>query len=373
MGLIKSRIYGLYKKNQNKPFIATISSYFYVRIYNRLIALRSSHGTSACKIDLLLPKIAFVCDEMTWQDFKGQCNSVFVTPYNWRKVFNDFQPDLFFCESAWSGINEYQNCWRGRIYKSKNIRYENRRELMKILDYCRKKNIPTAFWNKEDPTFWGNESYNFVDTALHFDHVFTTSQECISKYKELGHTSVHVLMFGFSPDIFFYDPSVKKEEKAVFAGSWYADQPKRCADMEALFNMVLKQGIPLEIYDRQSGSSNPVHKFPEKYRKFIHPNVPYTELGKIYQQAEYAININTVTNSETMFARRVFEVMACGCIVISNDSIGLKQLFSDRIWFLNENFDMDQKENIRNKNLEEVYKKHTCEQRIRQVMEICGL
>ena len=141
--------------------------------------------------------------------------------------------------------------------------------------------------------------------------------------------------------------------------------------MEALFNMVLKQGIPLEIYDRQSGSSNPVHKFPEKYRKFIHPNVPYTELGKIYQQAEYAININTVTNSETMFARRVFEVMACGCIVIA-DSIGLKQLFQI-VYGLNENFDMDQKEKIRNKNLEEVYKKHTCEQRIRQVMKICGL
>jgi hypothetical protein len=26
------------------------------------------------------PKIAFICDEMTWQDFKGECNPAFITP-----------------------------------------------------------------------------------------------------------------------------------------------------------------------------------------------------------------------------------------------------------------------------------------------------
>jgi spore maturation protein CgeB len=363
MKLIKNRIYRLYKKYQDNPVIATLSSYLYVRIFNRLNSLNYASETSSYEINPSLPKIAFVCDEMTWQDFKGECNS----------VFDDFRPDLFFCESAWSGINKYRNCWRGRIYKSRNIRYENRHELMMILDYCRKNNIPAVFWNKEDPAFWGNTSYDFVDTALHFDHIFTTSQECLNKYIELGHKSVHVLMFGFSPSIFFFDSSIEKEKKAVFAGSWYTDQPKRCADMEEIFNMVLQYGIPLEIYDRQSESSNPVHRFPEKYRKFIHPNVPYTELGKIYQKAEYAININTVTDSETMFARRVFEIMACGCIVISNGSIGLKKLFADRIWFANEPFDINQKTEIRGKNMEEVFNYHTCEQRLKQVINTCSI
>ena len=372
MKWIKEKIYKLYKKWQSSSFAATSSSYLYVRIFSRILSKKAVPIPNKKTIPGL-PKVAFVCDDMTWQDFKDECNSEFVTPYNWRKTFQTFCPDIFFCESAWSGITEYSNCWRGRIYKNKNIRYENRRELMQILDYCKKHGIPTVFWNKEDPSYWGNETYNFVDTALHFDHILTTAQECIPSYKQLGHKSVNVLMFGFSPNIFFFDSSIKKAKKAVFAGSWYTDQPKRCAEMEEVFDMVLQHNILLEIYDRQSDSSNPVHRFPEKYKQFLCPKVPFSQLGDIFRKAEYAININTVTTSETMFARRVFEAMACGCILISNDSVGLKKLFPGRIWFLNESFKHEIAEEIILKNQQDVYKNHTCKQRLSEIMKICGL
>ena len=370
MGLIKEKIYALYKKLQSSSFVATVSSYLYVRVFSR-IQSKNSAPTFNKKTIPALPKIAFVCDDMTWQDFKDECNSIYLTPYNWRKVFQTFCPDIFFCESTWSGITEHSNCWRGQVYKNKNVRYDNRRELMQVLDYCKNNGIPTVFWNKEDPTFWGDETYNFVDTALHFDHILTTAQECIPDYKQLGHKSVNVLMFGFSPNIFFFDSSIKKAKKAVFAGSWYTDQPKRCAKMEAIFDMVLQHGIPLEIYNRQSDSSNPVHKFPEKYKQFLRPRVPFSELGDIFRNSVYAISINTVTTSETMFARRVFEAMACGCMLISNDSVGLKKLFPGRIWLLNEPFEHEKAEEIILKNQQDVYKNHTCKQRLSEVMEIC--
>lgn len=373
MKTINKNIYYLYKRWQNNPIIATLSSFIYVRILKRTVAKgewkEDVHATS--KNNML--KVAFVCDEMTWQDFKSVCNAIFITPYNWQEVFKNFCPDVFFCESAWSGTAEYKDCWRGQIYKNKNIRYENRRTLFQILEYCRKKGIPTVFWNKEDPTFWGNEVYNFVDTALHFDHIFTTAEECLPNYRLLGHVSVNVLRFGFSPDIYFYDSTVIKEKKAVFAGSWYADQPKRCAEMEEVFDMVLDQNIPIEIYDRQSDSPNPVHHFPEKYRRFLHPKVAFSDLGKIYRDVEYIININTVTDSSTMFARRVFEAMACGCIIISNPSIGLKKTFPKGIWFTDETFDHERVADIRVGNIQEVIKNHTCQQRFNEILEVCGL
>jgi len=343
-----------------------------VRVYKRFY-YKKYVSIPDIKISPGLPKIVFICDEMTWQDFRNECNAIFITPYNWREVFKSFSPDIFFCESAWSGISEYNNCWRGQIYRNKKVRYENRRELMNILEYCKNNNIPTVFWNKEDPAFWDNETYNFVDTALHFDHIFTTAKECIPKYTELGHKSVDVLMFGVPTHIFFFDPEVKKVRKAVFAGSWYADQPERCKEMEKVFDMVLQYGIPLEIYDRQSDSSNPIHKFPEKYKKYLRPKVPYFELGKIYREAQYVININTVTNSETMFARRVFEAMACGCIIISNHSDGLKKLFPGRIWFADQPFEHEKEKEIIMKNLHDVLENHTCNKRLSKVLRICGI
>jgi hypothetical protein len=371
MGKVKKAAYKLYKRWQNNWLVATCASFFYIRILPSFFKYQAIPAYSASASEPGLSKIAFVCDEMTWQDFKNECNGVFITPYNWLDVFRIFKPDIFFCESAWSGIDKYKDCWRGRIYKNEKVRYENRKDLTKILDYCKKNKIPTVFWNKEDPTFFGSKTYNFVDTALKFDHIMTTAEECITRYHELGHPSVHTLMFGFSPSLFFPKPSVLKEKKAVFAGSWYADQPDRCKDMSTIFDMVLEQGISLEIYNRQSGSANPIHRFPEKYLPYLHQKVPFQQMGEIFREAEYAINVNTVKDSYTMFARRVFEVMACGCIVISNDSLAMKKLFPGRIWFFNEGFNYNRIPAIREQNLQETFQKHTCNHRLHQVLEVC--
>ena len=42
-----------------------------------------------------------------------------------------------------------------------------------------------------------------------------------------------------------------------------------------------------------------------------------------------------------MFARRVYELMACRCIIISNDSEGMKKIFGNKVWFFGEEFDFD--------------------------------
>lgn len=126
-----------------------------------------------------------------------------------------------------------------------------------------------------------------------------------------------------------------------------------------MFDMVLEQGLELRIYDRVSGRNWPDRHYPERYRPYVLPAVPYERTGEIMNEADYVININSVKDSRTMFARRVFEAMACGRIVISNESDGLQALFPGHIWFLNRPFDRAQEERIIAENLQVVRANYT--------------
>lgn len=317
--------------------------------------------------------IAIICDEMTYRGFKEECHCEFLTPANWMDVFSQKKPDIFLCESAWTGIEGFGDCWRGRIYKSDKARFENRKDLLNILDFCHRSGVPTVFWNKEDPVFFEDKEHDFVSTALLFDYIYTTSVECVEKYKQLGHQKVDTLMFGFAPKLF--NPMDRRPEanKAVFAGSWYQDQEKRCEEMKKLFDNVLGAGLELEIYDRHWNSNNPINQYPQKYRSYIHQGVSFSKLSSVLKSAQYAININTVQESKTMFARRVFEMMASDLMVISNASKGMKELFGESVWFIDDRFDVEQLELYKRQNFKQVFTKHTCKQRLQKVMCDTGI
>ena len=99
-----------------------------------------------------LPKVAFLCDEMTWQDYKDCCNSIFLHPAIWREQLERFQPEIFFCEAAWSGIQIFEGVWRGRVYKDSRVLFENRKILLEILKYCKEKG--QSFGEKRIPHFF---------------------------------------------------------------------------------------------------------------------------------------------------------------------------------------------------------------------------
>mgnify|MGYP000994314838 FL=1 len=316
--------------------------------------------------------MALICDDMTWQNFRGECEMIFLTPQNWYKELEQFHPDLLFCESAWSGIENYPQSWDYGVFHNRKLLVENRRALLDIIKYCRKAGIPTVFWNKEDPFSFDDEVSNFVDTAMLFDHIFTTAAECVPLYIERGHKSVHTMMFGFSPRLFSPLPFSGAENTAVFHGSWYANHAERCRDMCMIFDMVIKRGLKLKIYDRKSGANDADRIFPEKYRQYIHESVPYGDVRATMSEAQFVININTVKASRTMFARRVFETMACGRIVISNQSMGMEEIFGDRIWVADKPFDMSRMDEIIAANINEVFRCHTWRHRIELMLNDIG-
>ena len=266
------------------------------------------------------PRIAFLCDEMTWQDFRGCCSGIFLHPRLWREQLERFAPALFFCEAAWTGIRGYEGVWRGRVYRDRRILFDNRGILLDILSYCRERGIPTVFWGKEDPGFFRHPVYDFTETALSFDFIFTISGECVERYRALGHPRVELLPFGVDTARFHPGETAPEPGTAVFAGSWFGDQPERCAALERLLDFSLAQGLRLDIYDRKFGARQKRFRFPEKYRAYLRPAMPYEQTPELFRRYAYGINVNTEQHSLTVCSRRLLQLGASGITILSNDT-----------------------------------------------------
>jgi len=354
--------------------ISTIKSYAYTRTLPLLKAPPPLEVNIPSGKEHDQP-IAAICDPMTWQDLCQNYSAIALTPKKWQNAFAneaEHRVKFLFCEATWSGTANA--CWKGQVYKDGRVYYENRRALIKILNHCNTEKIPTVFWAKEDPVYFQDAVYNFTDTALKFDYIFTTAKECIPKYKALGHKQVHLLPFGFSPNIYRPPSDLEnpREKVCIFAGSWFPDHPKRCTDLTKIFDMVLAAGIPLRIYDRHMKSGRSRRPFPTKYQPFVQNGVSCGALGEIYRNTEYVINVNTVSTSSTMFARRVYEAMACGCIIISNESVGMRQQFGNNVWFIGQEFDHNLINRIRLENINTVFSNHTWEQRMNYLYTLIG-
>ncbi len=318
-------------------------------------------------------KVAVILDEFSYNCFKYEFNTITVEPSNWFDIFETEKPDLFLCESAWSGTDSELRPWKGQIYSSINFKGENRAVLLDILEYCNENAITTIFWNKEDPTHYDDESHNFVDTAIKFDHIFTTAEECVTRYKEdYGHQSVHLLMFAAQPKLFNPIEKQKRSKDVIFAGSWYGNlHVQRSKEMVEIFDNILDSGYNLKIYNRAyyTHKDDPNRIFPKKYSDYINPPVPFDKIEKIYKESEYALNINTVTDSSTMFARRVFELMLCNTFVLSNYSKGMFDLFGNNITFIGKDkLDLSNSEEKRIHNLYNVLKNHTYSKRVEEIL-----
>lgn len=326
-------------------------------------------------------RVAVVLDEFSYKSFEPEFHIKALTPENWRNELEEFKPDLFFCESAWSGRDSKNREWKGRVYSSVNFKKENRTELLGILEYCKSRDIPTAFWNKEDPTHFGDKVHNFVDTALKFDYIFTTDVNMVPEYKKLTKTAkVGCLPFAVQPKLFNPLNGNQRTNELIFAGAWYDNHEQRCATMTSIFNAALEGKFGLKIYDRFYGSTDPLHRYPKKFSQYAHPPVPYGEVAKVYKESKIGLTINTVTNSPTMFARRIFELMASNTYVVSNESIGVEKFFGDNVSIYRDGDEhlftemelqaIDEKRRI---NLRKVLENHTYRNRFETIADFVGI
>jgi hypothetical protein len=329
--------------------------------------LKSSEKVKTSLKSLKDIKVAIILDEFSYNGFKYEFNAIPLEPNNWLEIMQTEKPDMLLCESAWSG-----GAWQGRIQYNGEEEPENRAILLNLLQFCKDNKVPTIFWNKEDPTNFNS----FYDTALRFDHIFTTDEECVELYRDkYGHESVHCLLFAGQPQLFNPIETHKRTEDVIFAGSWYVHHTERSKEMEQILDNILRSGYQLKIYNRfqEFSKKHPNYRFPEKYHEYLNPPVSHDQIGNIYKESKYSLNINTVTKSTTMFARRVFELMLCNTLILSNYSNGMHRLFDDNVVFVgNEKIDLSNSELKQINNLYNILKNHTYKNRFQEILDAIG-
>lgn len=276
------------------------------------------------------PCIIGIMDEFTTGCFEQDVNLIQPRPDNWFALAEKYKPVLFFIESAWQGN---YGSWQYRVGQ-----YANKpgNEIDHICQYARDKGIPTLFWNKEDPVHHDK----FMCSAKLVDHIYTTDANMKTSYtKKTGNSNVHSLPFAAQPALHKPASLVGRKSRACFAGSWYGE---RHAERGEAMNWLLKaaNNYGLDIYDRNY--DNGTFPFPEEYRAGIKGSLPYKELCKEYSRYRIFLNVNSVTESPTMFSRRVFELMASGTPVVSTYAKGIETLFdSDAVWLVNNQEEAD--------------------------------
>ena len=265
--------------------------------------------------------VAMIADSFTAEAFSLEWNTLFPTPTNWLELIESSRPDFLFVESAWEG-NE--SAWKYHL----TGQTAPRPALIELVDYCKQSGIPTVFWNKEDPPHFED----FLDTAKLFDYVFTTEGRLIPEYKSrLGHDQVALLPFAAQPKL--HNPIrttlAPRSGEIVFGGMYFRDKyPERRAQMDRL--LTAAQRLSLDIYSRQSGG-DPKYQFPDAFVDNVHNGIPYHQMVTAYKEYKVVINVNSVVDSETMCARRIFEATACGAAVITEPTAATRYFFPDEL------------------------------------------
>lgn len=268
-------------------------------------------------------RVGCILDEFSYASWAPEFDLVPVRPGNFGIEVLD-SLDFLLVESAWSG-NE--GAWRYQLVGS-NAPSE---QLRNLLNACNKQGVPTLFWNKEDPPHFKD----FIETAKLFDFIATSDSNRIAEYQRLvPNATVFALPFAAQPRI--QNPARNGLSNArgnlAFAGTYFREKfPERRAQMDLLLgaahSVSQAYGIGFQIFSRHAGGDTK-YQFPSKWATRVSGSLPYPQMLAAYRCFDVFLNVNSVVDSPSMCARRIFEIAASGTPVVTTESRALRHFFS---------------------------------------------
>jgi spore maturation protein CgeB len=260
--------------------------------------------------------VAAILDQFSATALRYEWRQLEPGPDDWREILEHDPPDLLFVESAWFGNDRR---WGGHM-SGPNA---PSRALRELVAWCREQDIPSVFWNKEDPPNFDV----FIETAKLFDHVFTTCGEMVPRYRGiLGHDRIHVLSFAAQPRI--HNPvgiAGGRRHEVAFAGTYFSHKhPARAEQMSIVLEPA--RDVGLHIFSRMLEGDSRL-QFPPRYDRHVVGSLPYERMLTAYKSYKIFLNVNSVLDSPTMCARRIFELSACGTPVLSGYSRAVEEFF----------------------------------------------
>ncbi|REH78027.1 glycosyltransferase [Staphylococcus felis] len=344
---------------------------FLAKHENELKIGKSSNGSRILKKSKY--SIGMIADEFLYNSFKDIANIKYISK-NAKLERMDF--DFVIVATTWKGIDD---SWKGLASPNSHLRVH----LEDMLSELRERKIPLIFYSKEDPVNY----HLFKDIATQCDYIYTTAKEVIEDYKNYTNNEhVNVLQFGINPH--YHNPigtrsphSLQNNDEVIFAGSWTKKYPERNKDMGRIFDGIIETKKELTIFDRNLELERERYLFPNKYIPYITKPVDHHILMDIHKIFRWAVNVNSVKYSETMFANRVFELQAFGNLLISNYSAGVNNQFpnifmvnskEDVISLLNQYSEFELRE-FQSKNIRNVMLSNTTYHRLDEIVEKIGL
>lgn len=268
--------------------------------------------------------VGLIADEFTTTTLSDSFNTVVLSRAQWREQFAEHDFDLIVVESAWKGIN---GDWHRGVGHYSD---EESADLRELLTVAQGAGVPTAFWNKEDPVHFAR----FAANAALFDHVFTTDANMVEKYLALPDNRIKTasaMPFYAQPKI--HNPLWSGEDfraTIAHAGTYYGDRYKeRSRSLDALLAAAEPYGI--DIFDRQADIEGSPYHFPPQFHQYVRGALPYAKVIDSYKSHIAHLNVNSVTDSPTMFSRRVAEIPACGGLVLSSAGRGIAETIGQAI------------------------------------------
>lgn len=263
--------------------------------------------------------IGIICDEFVYNAYKDSANIKYISADS-DVESSDF--DFVIVVSSWRGID-------GSWAQVASPRSDKREKLMNMVSEFKKSGVPTAFYSKEDPVNF----HLFKDIAKECDVIYTSALEMVDKYKEYcGKEDVYVMEFGVNPK--YHNPigsrtqtALQNKEHVLFAGSWTEKYPVRNNESARMFDGVKESGFDLTIIDRNLELRKTRYQFPKRYIENLTYPMEHNDLMDTHRLIPWAINVNSVKYSETMFANRVFELQAMGNLMLTNYSMGVNNKF----------------------------------------------
>lgn len=318
--------------------------------------------------------VAIVTDEFMFNYYNGVFKDlIYINPANYQEVLATKKIDLFMYVSCWSGM--FNDDWRGIKYREKPKQAFNT-----ILEYCKDNGIKTVFQTIEDPSNYEN----FLPIAKKFDYVFTSTVEKIPDYiKECGHNNVFYGEYGFNP--LLNNPiGIYREvlDSVFFAGSYPQRYQERCNDMHTLFDSVIQSQGNVVIADRNYDLTDESLKFPNKYSDYVVSKIEHKLLQRVHKLFRYNANFNSIKDSETMCAMRVYELQAQGALILSNYALSVSNnhpnikiinMLEDLSSMFKGNSDIELKEfKIRCNIIRNMYKDKSVFDQTRKMLNLCG-
>ncbi|WP_431711870.1 glycosyltransferase family protein [Glutamicibacter uratoxydans] len=267
--------------------------------------------------------VAVILDDFSAKAWSPEWNCVFIKPNTWEEELATVEFDFLFVESAWAGNGK---AWQYHLTGPT----APRPAFVDMVEAFQTRNIPTVFWNKEDPPHFED----FLDTAKLFDFVFTSDERMISRYEqELGHGRIYALSFAAQPA--FHNPVrplSQPRRDVAFAGMYFAHKfPERREQMDIVLGGAAMVAPRLEsgfdIFSRQLGGDEK-YQFPDPFNKHVVGSLPYEKMLTAHKYYNVFLNVNSVVDSPSMCARRIFEITAAGAAVVSAPSTAISNFFA---------------------------------------------